>query len=156
MIEDYPRTDLSFVCSRRNFFRALLQEVVVTIKTAKGGQSFRLSQLGSMSDDQLAQIIPTMNPAYEIFVEEGYLWTRHKQTEKRHQEFSLNEENKQVFNRFNGRNTLGEIARQLNHDLGWEKTKAFAHARGLFLSLVDHLACLPGNPPEEDDANVCG
>jgi hypothetical protein len=150
MVDDYPRTTLSFGCSRRHFFKALLRETVVVIKTARGGHSFRLSELGSLPDDQLAQIIPAMNLAYEIYVAEDHLWTRHKQTGKTFKEFLLNEENRRTFNLFNGRNTLGEIAWQLSQDLGWEEARSFAHARDLFLSLVDHLACQPGNPIEQD------
>ncbi len=151
MVDEYPRKALPFTCNRRNFFKALLNETVVTLKTVQGGVSFRLSELGSMPDDQLTHIIPTMNPAYEICVEENYLWTRHKQTEKLYKEFPLTEENRRTFNHFNGRKTLGEIACQLSQDLDWEEAKAFAHARGLFLSLADHQVCQPGNSMEQDD-----
>ncbi len=151
MVDEYPRKDLPFVCSRRNFFGALINEIVITAKTARGGQSFRLSNLGSLPDDQLAKITPIMNPAYEIYVEEEYLWTRNKQTGKTYQEFLLNEENRRTFNLFNGRNTLGEIARQLSRDLAWEEDFAFAQARGIFLSLADHTVCLPTNSLEDVD-----
>ena len=150
MANNYPRTPLSFVCNRRNFFKALLEEMIVTVKTARGGWSFRLSELGTLPDDQLAEIIPAMNPAYEIYVEDDHLWTRHKQNGKKFQEFMLTEANRQTFNLFNGRNTLGEIARQLSQIFGWEETTAFAHARGLFLSLADHLVCQPANFIKQD------
>lgn len=150
MVDEYPRKALSFTCNRRNFFKALLNETVVTLKTVQGGLSFRLSELGCLPDDQLARVIPTMNPGYEIYVEEGYLWTRNKQTSKVFKEFLLNEENRRTFNLFNGRNTLGEIGWQLSQEFGWEEAKAFARARGLFLSLADHQVCQPGNRMEED------
>lgn len=149
MVDDYPRKALPFVCNRRNFFKALVNEVAVLIKTTQGGQSFRLSELGSLPDDQLARIVPAMNPAFEIYVEADYLWSRHKQTGKTFKEFRLNEANRQTFNLFNEQNTLQEIAQQLSQALGWEEGRAFAYARGLFLSLADHLVCQPGNPMDQ-------
>ncbi|MFQ5611368.1 MAG: hypothetical protein ACE5H9_04465 [Anaerolineae bacterium] len=150
MVDGHPRTTLPFVCNRRNFFKALLKEMVVVIKTVQGGQSFRLAELGRLSDDQLARVIPTMNPDYEIHLEQGGLRARHKQSGQEFKGFMLDEEKQLVFNLFNGQNTLAEIAWQLSQDLGWEKARAFACARELFLALVDHLLCQPGNLLEQD------
>jgi hypothetical protein len=142
---------LTFICTRRNFFKALLQETIVVIKTAQGGQSFRLAELGSMQDEQLARIAPAMNNQdYEICIEEGQLCTRHKRTGKTFKEFPLLEENRLTFNLFNGRNTLEQIAGQLSQELGWTEAQAFAHVRGLFLSLANHLVCQPRYRREQD------
>ncbi len=151
MFDNYPRKTLTFVCSRRNFFRALLKEIVVVIKTAQGGQSFRLADLGTIPDEQLGRLVPAMNNAeFEIYVEGNYLCSRHKRTGKTFQEFPLSEENRLTFNLFNGRHTLAQAARQLSQELAWSEEKAFAHTRGLFLSLADHLVCQPVYREEPD------
>lgn len=145
-----PRRDLSFTCSRRDFWRALLQEFFVIYGSAKGGQGGRLSELGSLPDDQLAQVRPTVNPDCEIFVDQGHVWSKNKKTEVITKLFPTDEENLTAFNLFNGRHRLGEIGERLSQEMGWDEVTAFAHVRDLFLSLVSRLVCVPKDPPARD------
>ena len=68
-----PRRNLSFTCDRRTFFRALVQEVVVTHDALKGRQSCRLLDLNDLPDEQLAQVCPIVNEACEILVDQDYV-----------------------------------------------------------------------------------
>ena len=147
----HPRRDLSFTCSRRNLWRALLQEVFVIYGSVKGRQGRRLSELGSLPDDQLAQVRPIVNPDCEIFVDQGHVWTRFKKTEATVKLFPPRKENLVAFNLFNGRHRLGEIGSLLAQEMGWDEVRAFAHARDLFLSLVSRLVCVPRDPPDPDE-----
>jgi hypothetical protein len=144
------RYDLSFTCSRRNLWRALLQEVFVIYGSVKGGQGGRLSELGSLPDDQLAQVRPIVNPDCEIFVDQGHVWSRFKKTEATVKLFPLKPENLAAFNLFNGRHRLGEIGECLSQEMGWDEVTSFAHVRDLFLSLVSRLVCVPKDPPAWD------
>lgn len=146
-IVEYPRRDLSFKCSRRKFFRALFQEVIVFEGSLKGGQGFRLTELGSLPDDQLAQIKPIVNPDCEIFLEEGHIYSKSRKTGATLKLFPAEKENLAAFNLFDGRHDLGEIARRLAQEMGWDEERAFAHARNLFLFLVQHVVCVPKEPP---------
>ena len=144
----HPRRDLSFTCSRRRFFRALFQEAVVVRGTLKGGQGYRLFELGDLPDHQLAQVRPIVNPDCEIFTDQDYVWCRSKKTQAVLKLFPMERENLAVFNMFNGQHDLGEIGDHLAREMDWDDARAFAHARDLFLSLVRHVVCVPKDPPE--------
>lgn len=146
----HPRRDLSFTCSRRNLWRALLQEIFVIHGSVKGRQGRRLSELGSLPDDQLAQVRPIVNPDCEIFVDHGHVWSRFKKTEATVKLFPPEKENLTAFNLFNGTHRLGEIGSLLAQEMGWDEVRAFAHVRDLFLSLVSRLVCVPKDPPARD------
>ena len=144
----HPRRDLPFKCNRRTFFRALFQEVVVVRGSLKGGQGGRLSELGSLPDEQLARLRPIVNPDREVFVDQGYVCSRHKKSEATTKLFPAEEKNMVVLRLFDGRHDLGEIGSRLAQEMGWDEAGAFAHARDLFLSLVERAVCVPRDPPE--------
>ena len=137
---------VSLRCKRRTFFKVMLQEFVVARGALKGKLGYRLTEIGTLPDEQLAQIKPIVNPACEIFVDAGYVWARFKQADKVYRLFSTEQKNLTVFNMFNGRNTLETISQRLAQDPAWEEASAFAHVKTLFVSLVNRLVCLPENP----------
>ena len=142
----HPRQDLSFTCNRRQFFRALFQEVAVAHSSLQGKLGYRLSELGSLPDHQLAQVRPAVNRDYEIFVDQGHVWARYRLKEQApFKLFSVEEEESRVaFNMFDGQHSLGEIGDHLAQEM--EKAQAFAHVRDLFLSLVEPMVCVPKDP----------
>jgi hypothetical protein len=146
----HPRRELPFKCSRRTFFRALFQEAAVVRGSFKGGQGCRLSELGSLPDDQLAQVRPIVNPDCEIFVDQGYVCSKSKTTEAISKLFPAERENRVVLDMFDGRNGIGEIGRRLAQEMDWDETRAFAHARDLFLSMVQRAVCVPRDPLDLD------
>jgi hypothetical protein len=146
-----PRRDLSFTCSRRRLLPALFQEMVVILGSLKGGQGHRLSDLGSLPDDRLAQIKPIRNPDYEIFAHQGHVCSRSKRTQTTLKLFPMEREYLAAFNLFNGQQNLGEIGQHLSQEIGWDEATGFAFARDLFLSLVRRLVCVPKDPLELDE-----
>ena len=121
---------------------------MVTLGMLRGGQGGRLSELGSLPDEELALVRPVVNPAFEIVVEEDSVCGRYEKNGKVIRLFSTEETEKlMTFNLFNGQMTLGQIGRRVAQEFGWEEARGFAHARGFFLTLVGHLVCLPENPP---------
>jgi hypothetical protein len=144
----HPRRDLPFTCSRRTFFRALFQEASVIHGSLKGKEGFRLSELGSLPDGQLARVRPVVHPDHEIFLDQGYVCSRRKRAEATSKLFPTEKENLVAFNMFNGRYDLGQIGGRLAQEMGWDETSAFAHVRDLFLSLIERGVCVPQDPPE--------
>lgn len=146
----HPRRDLPFTCSRRTFFRALFQEAAVIRGSLKGKPGFRLSELGSLPDDELAQVKPMVHPQYEIFTDEGNVWARYKLKERAPLKLFSTEERENLvpFTMFDGQHTLGEISSHLAQEMGWTQVRALAHVRDLFLSLVTPMICVPADPPE--------
>lgn len=146
----HPRRDLPFTCSRRQFWQALLQEVFVVYGSFKGRPAYQLSELGSLPDDQLAEVRPIVNPDHEIFVDQGHVWSRCKKTEATLKLFPTEKENLVAFDLFDGRHSLGEIGERLSQEMDWDEARGFAHARDLFLPLVSCLVCVPRDPLEPD------
>ena len=146
----HPRRDLPFKCSRRTFFRALFQEAAVIRGSFKGGQGCRLSELGSLPDDQLAQVRPIVNSDREMFVDQGYVCSKSKTTETISKLLPAERENLVVLDMFDGRHDLGEIGSHLGQEMGWDETRAFAHARDIFLSMVQRAVCVPRDPLKLD------
>jgi hypothetical protein len=144
----HPRRDLPFTCSRRNFFGALLQELFVISGSLKGKQPYQLSELGSLPDDELAQVKPIVNPDYKIFADQGHIWGQGKKTEVTLKLFPMAKENLAVFNLFDGQHNLGQISEHLSQEMDWDEARGFGHARNLFLSLVSRLVCVPKDPLE--------
>lgn len=146
----YPQRDLSFVCSRRRFWLALLQEIFVIRGSFKGGQGWQLSELGRLPDDQLARVKPVVHPDCEIFPDQEHLWSRGKQTGVTLKLYPAERENVLALELFDGQHDLGEIGERLAREMGWDQARGFAHARDLFLSLVSRLVCVPKDPLDLD------
>ena len=107
-----------------------------------------MSELGSLPDEQLARVRPIVIPGREVFVDQGYVCSRHKKSEAATKLFPAEEKNLVPFRMFDGRHDLGEIGSRLAQEMGWDEAGAFAHARDLFLSLVERAVCVPRDPPE--------
>lgn len=148
MFDKFPRQDLPFPIRRRELLPALVRELVVFSQATQGRLAYRLSELGSLPDEQLAVIVPVLNAGFEIYVEQDHLWARDDHAGSCFEEFPLVKENTLTFNMFDGTRNLGEIGKRLALEMGWEEARGFAHARGLFLSLASHLVCVPRNPLE--------
>jgi hypothetical protein len=146
----HPDRTPSFTVSRRQFWRALLQEAFVIHDAVQGKPGYALSDLGELPDHQVAQIRPVVHPDCEILVDQGHVWSRLKEVETPVRLFSTEQENLTAFNMFDGRHSLGEIGERLSREMGWDPDRGFAHARDLFLSLVGLLVCMPGNPPQTE------
>jgi len=147
MSNDPPSRGLSLRCSRRALWPALLQELRVFYGSVKGGQGGTLSALHTLPDDQLAMTRPIVNPDYEIYPEDDYIYCRLRGTAKTRKLFKMEKETLMTFNQFNGQHDLREIGARLACEMGWDEAEGFAYARYLFLALVDRLVCIPRAPP---------
>jgi hypothetical protein len=137
---------LAFTCSRRDFWPALIEELLVIRDSVRGKPGFRLAGLSELPDERLAPIRPIVNPQYEILVEGEYVCCRAREKGETRRLFGTQKENVFAFNHFNGQHTLGTIGARLAQEMGWEEAQGFAHARDLFLALVERLVCVPEGP----------
>jgi hypothetical protein len=149
--EGSGRSELDFSLSRRAFFPALIREAQVLSGTLKGVRSYPLRELGDLPDDQLADLIPVVQPDFAVLVEGEYLVARHRETGAVVQLVSAVKENVLALNLFDGRATLGTAGRLLARRMGWDGARGFAHVRELFLCLVGHLVCVPLNSPQPQE-----
>jgi hypothetical protein len=143
----HPRRDLEFNISRRAFWKALAQEAFVASRALKGEDSFPLSELGHLPDVHLARIKPVIHPLCEIYVDDGSVCSRYKDTGASVELFPLAQvEDRVTLGMFDGGHTLHEVGIRLSQALAWDEARAFAHARDLFLSLAERMICIPSDP----------
>lgn len=146
--EQYGRNAQAFSCTRRRFLPALLREAIVTLGMLRGGEGGRLSELTSLPDERLADITPVLNPAFAIEAEGEKVWARYLETGATVPLFAADDDAAwMTFNLFDGRHTIQEAGIRLADRMGWDKDAGFAHAKDLFLQLVENLVCVPKDPP---------
>lgn len=141
--EDFPRENLIFEKSRREFFRSLIREAEVGTGRLSGGKGYNLASLGALSDELLGQARPVIIPGCQIDVRDGTVWGQPPEEPVRAL-FSLAETAAcSAFNQFNGQATLHQIAARLSEEMGWTQARSFALVRGLFLTLVMYRLAVP-------------
>lgn len=146
--ERFPRCDLIFERSRREFFRSILREAQVTTGRLAGGKGYNLAALGALPDEVLGQVKPAIISGCRISVRDGFVWGQPLEGRERSL-FSLAERAAQsAFNQFNGRSTVQQIAARLSEEMDWPRDRSFALVRGLFLTLVCYQLAVPA-PQDE-------
>ncbi len=151
--EQVPRADLTLRVSRRRLWSAIKAELLANRGLVRGIPALKLSELGRLPDDELAQIIPGVAPGCGISVRDQFVWGQLPGNEPPTRLFPLGSPALMAFNLFNGQTPLGEVAEQLAVRLGegWDAARAFALARGLFLALVVAGICRPVGVPSPGD-----
>ena len=139
--------------NRRRFFRLLARETLVCLEELKGVRHFRIQDLWGLSRSELSQMIPQICSGVEILPEGGKVNGRIPGNEAVLPLFDAADAELLVFNRFNGVNTIGQVAEELSADMGFEPEESYARVRALFLHLARLRVCLPSNPlPERTDS----
>lgn len=141
--EKFPRGRLQFRFSRRQLWSALSTEFMVVRKEQQGEDTYKLSGLGALPDEALADITPVVAPGCRISTGDGFVWGHPPAAAKPIQLFPLDSPALAAFNLFNGLTPLSEAAKCLAAATGWESALSFAFVRGLFLSLVLAGVCAP-------------
>ena len=130
---------------RRLYFRHLARDTVVWFEELLGKPQVELADLPKLPAETLALLIPQICPGTEILPEATRVCARLSGAAETVALFSSREESLLVFNRFNGRESLGSIADELSAAMNWPRERAFAYATGLFFRLVALRVCVPSN-----------
>ena len=141
--ENFPHKPLPIPISRRKMIPALADEFVAQSQKSGGKRVVSLADLGACADEELKTIIPLMQRGNKITVREGSVFGESQLTGKSYRLFTVPSPALSAFNLMNGYNTLEQIASALEKETGWESVRAFAFARGVFLSLVVAGLCAP-------------
>lgn len=141
--DQFPRANLPVHYNRRQFWSALRMGVEVTAGRTEGGVALTLSELGQWPDERIFGISPVVVPGCEITVKAEMVWGKPSSASAPVSLFPLDSPALSAFNLFNGLNTLDEVSHALAETMGWDIERAFAYARGLFLSLVMAGVCIP-------------
>ena len=145
MIERLPNPG-----QRRLFFRYFARETVVWFEDLLGKPNLQLSDLPNLPPEAIAALIPRVCPGVAIIPEEGQVSARLPGATENVLLFPNVEANLFVFNRFNGENTIGQVAGELSAALAWPRERSIAQVKNLFFRLVRLKICLPANtaPPQ--------
>jgi len=142
-LEQTGYAPLTFPRARRELLPAALEWWHARSGATGARPAFRLSELGTMPDDELLELTPAIVPGCEISVRGGTVWGRAPGSGSPTALLETTSAGLCVFNAMNGRTTLAEIVLAVAAETGWPRPRAFAFARGLFLHLVSLRVCVP-------------
>jgi len=143
---------MSAPLSRRQFFPMLIQELIVNIGATKGKLAYSLDELDKLPPEKIAVIRPMINPACQIRVINKHVCSQFRDPPNSPitPHFPTTPEFLAVFNRFNGKQSIGEIAEIIANEHNWEAEDTFNFVRDLFLLLAKALVIVPQNPLDAD------
>jgi hypothetical protein len=141
--EQFPRRELRIQHSRRQFISLLALEMQVAEGRAAAGAAYKLSKLGTLADEHLAQVRPRIIPGTIVTVRDGVVYGQPPELAEARPLFTNHRATVAAFNEMNGRKSLAEVADGLAALTGWPRPVAFAYTRGLFLHLVEKCVCAP-------------
>lgn len=144
--ERFERTGyapLTFPRARRDLLPAAVEWYRARSDATEARPAFRLSKLGTMPDDELADMTPAIAPGSQISVRDGMVWGRAPGSDTPAALLPATSPGLDAFNAMNGSSTLGEIAASVAAETDWPPRRAFAFTRGLFLHLVSLRVCVP-------------
>lgn len=128
---------------RRGFFRSTLGELAARFDAWCGVPQYRRGDLRSLTDEQLAPLRPSICPDVAIEVNDDAVWAA-CDGRSPVRLFARTEDNNRLFNRFDGRHTLAEIAAAVARESDGAHT--WEHVRAMFFDLVDKGVCAPATP----------
>ena len=143
--DKFPRGLLAFQVSRRQFLPALVNDFLVTCDQTDGRPTYKLAELGTWEDDQLAAMIPRVVKGCLITVKDGFVWGQPLKTSKPITLFPFQSPARIAFNSINGTTSIQEISEEICLATGWDRERSFSYIRGLFLWLVLTRVCQPVN-----------
>ncbi len=141
--EEFPRDDITFQFSRREFWSVIVGNVAALHKKGQGTPAYSLANLGSWPDERLVPLMPFVVPGCCIAMHDGFIWGQPSATRPPVKLFPDDSPALSAFNLFNGTVTLGGVSYHLKEITGWDEQRSFAYVRGLFLSLVLAGICQP-------------
>ena len=131
---------------RRRFFKQLARESLTFVDEIRGIPQCRLSDLHKLPDDVVLKLVPQVCPGVQILVEDGQVRARIPGREALKGLFSLEDPALEIFNQFNGMNTIAQVAENLAQLHGPGVDEMLPRVRALFFRLAQQSICVPGNP----------
>ncbi len=135
------------VTGRRDFFKCSIDELIAAFDQSRGRQSFKLSDLPGLPQEQLGLLIPAILDASSV-VADGHRFVVRGPRGKLLVLFESGSMEEDIWSRMDGQSSLREIADALA--IAWNETseRAFARTREVFLRLAEQQICIPRNALE--------
>ena len=131
--------------TRRAFLSSLVGTVITTVDEARGVPYFRLSELPTLPEAQLRQLIPKVVEGRVQALDPGRLLIKHQDPGAEGSEQILDSIEQAVFAEFRGQKSIGQIAGEIADRRGLDPGEAYRLTSTLFLQLARQYACVPVN-----------
>jgi hypothetical protein len=133
---------------RRHFFRDMARETLVWCEEMCGMRHMKLSDIPNLPPQAFEALMPRVRPEVVIAPEDGQVRARVPGVKEAVLLFAAADASTlAMFNAFNGHQTVAQIARKLEGEMGWTPEQSMANVRALFLRLLELRVCVPGNDP---------
>lgn len=129
--------------NRRDFFKHAVSGIVQFIDEVRGHQHLELSAITSLTDDQIAVIIPKICAKIKLCNNETI--AVFDNSPKEIKLFRLNSQKNSIFNMINGQNTLFDIAKTISKKNDSSFQENFEITKNFILDLILKRVCIPVN-----------
>ena len=137
------------VVSRRRAFKQIFGEMIVCFDEIRGNKHFAFSDLNQLEREKLEELIPVVNKAFEISLDENWLIGKKRDSGEKVRIFELSLDKAEAFNLINGKNTIGEISRIHSRKMNWELEQSFGFVKNMVLDFISRKLCLFTNPVDD-------
>ncbi len=141
-----PASSMKIRVSRRGMLSAAADAAEERLRSQKGMPSFRIEDLTSFNDDQLAEIWPIVNKNARISLSDGIVYAETSASVDPIPLFETASPALYIFNQFNGLQPMSGILQKVAEHTGWDEDRTRETVRAVFLKLCEVRVCEPGNP----------
>ena len=141
-----PSSSMKIRVSRRGVLSAAADAAEERMRSQSGMPSFRIEDLTSFDDEQLAEIWPIVNKSARISLEKGIVYAETSASVDPIPLFEVKSPALFIFNQFNGLQPMSEILPKVTEHTGWDEERTRETVRTVFLKLCEVRVCEPGNP----------
>lgn len=137
------------ILSRRDAFKKMCGEILVSFDEIRGHKHCALSHLETIEREKFEVLIPFINREFELSLERNWVIGRHRNTGEEKRLFELTPDKTTAFNLINGKNTVGDIVGVFSEKMGGELEQCFAFVKEILLDFVNLKICLFANPIDD-------
>ena len=141
-----PSSSMKIRVSRRGVLSAAADAAEERMRSQSGMPSFRIEDLTSFDDEQLAEIWPIVNKSARISLEKGIVYAETSASVDPIPLFEVKSPALFIFNQFNGLQPMSEILPKVAEHTGWDERRTRSFVRAVFLKLCEVRVCEPGCP----------
>lgn len=141
-----PASSMKIRVSRRGMLSAAADAAEERLRSRKGMPSFRIEDLTSFDEEQLADIFPIVNKNARISLSQGIVYAETSASVDPIPLFEVRSPALYIFNQFNGLQPMSEILPKVAEHTGWDEERTRETVRTVFLKLCEVRVCEPGNP----------
>lgn len=133
----------SGLLNRKNFFRALMGEMVSFYDETKGRKQVPLNRVHELPEAMIRQIKPVFFNQPEWVIKDDMLFHQDKSDKKYYIFRKFTEPERFIIRHFDKNLTLEEISLALSDSCNMQREEAYRQVSGLFFEMVSLFVCHP-------------